>query len=293
MKNFWVIGDIHGEADLLDRLLEQIHGFEPEVLVFVGDYIDRGGHSREVIDRLLDLGDRAVCLMGNHELMMLNAMEDLGIGHSAVEQWYFNGGEATLQSFGFTSFFTFRSDMDPVYLDFFRSLKMSFRVPGQEGPGILVTHAGISPFIPLDALDGIQHYDDLVAYLLHMQIGWEDSFLWVRDAFFNASPDLWDGYVVVHGHTPVMKLQRFILRNGNRNYHFLEKDLCLRRDVQDGSLQSVDIDSGSFMSGRLSGIGFFEEEVRGKNRLHMRSLTVSREDIFPRDLGYVDELKST
>ena len=50
--------------------------------------------------------------MGNHEMMMLNAMDDMGYGGSPIELWYYNGGEATMHSFGFTSFFTFQSQME-------------------------------------------------------------------------------------------------------------------------------------------------------------------------------------
>ena len=116
MRNYWIIGDIHGEIGLLDRLLENIRRFDPEQIVFVGDYIDRRPHTREVVDRIMDLDVPVACLMGNHEMMMLNAMEDMGFGYSPIELWYYNGGEATLQSFGFTSFFSFQSDMDPRYM---------------------------------------------------------------------------------------------------------------------------------------------------------------------------------
>ena len=55
MKNYWIIGDIHGEMALLDQLLENIDRFNPEVIVFLGDYIDRGPHVKEVVDRIMNL----------------------------------------------------------------------------------------------------------------------------------------------------------------------------------------------------------------------------------------------
>ena len=103
MQNYWIIGDIHGEIDLLDSLLKHILKSDPHQIVFVGDYIDRGSHSREVVDRIMSLEVPVSCLMGNHELMMLNAMEDLGYGMNPIELWYYNGGEATVQSFGSSS----------------------------------------------------------------------------------------------------------------------------------------------------------------------------------------------
>ncbi|MEN8156371.1 MAG: metallophosphoesterase family protein [Bacteroidota bacterium] len=288
MKNYWIIGDIHGEIGLLDRLLEQIHRFDPDLIVFLGDYIDRGPHSREVIDRISELETEVVRLMGNHEMMMLNAMEDMGYGHSPIELWYYNGGEATLQSFGFTSFFSFQTDMDPHYLAFFQSLKMSHTIELPGNLKILATHAGVSPFIPLSDQMNMGSFGELNRYLLERQIDPEDSFLWVRDAFFGSTPDLWEGYLVVHGHTPVLKLKRFISANGKRQFLFVENDLCIRKDERSGQIVSMDIDSGSVISGRLSGLGLFVENGDPEHpAIRMRSLTVSGEEIAPRDLGLI------
>ena len=288
MKNYWFIGDIHGEIRLLDRLLENILRFNPDRIVFVGDYIDRGPQAREVVDCIMNLELAVSCLMGNHEWMMLNAMEDLGYGMNPIELWYYNGGEATLQSFGSSSFFSFQSDLDSRYLDFFQNLKMSEVLSLGPSGQVLVTHAGVSPFIPIADQLGLTGYESLIRYLTknHMDPG--DSFLWVRDAFFNSSPELWEGYLVIHGHTPVLKLKRFIVANGNSDFHFVENDLCIRKDRSTGQLQSVDIDSGSVLSGRLTGLGLFlEKEDPEHPEIRMRSLTVSREEIFPRDLGLV------
>ena len=291
MRNYWIIGDIHGEIGLLDRLLENIRRFGPEQIVFVGDYIDRGPHTREVVDRIMDLDVPVACLMGNHEMMMLNAMEDMGFGYSPIELWYYNGGEATLQSFGFTSFFSFQSDMDPGYLAFFRDLKMSHTIELEGGLKILATHAGVSPAIPVSDQLEMKSYAELNRYLLDKHIDPGDSFLWVREAFFGGDSSLWDGYLVVHGHTPVEKLKRFISDSGQKHFLFVENDLCLRRDGSGERIVSIDIDSGSVISGRLSGLGFFEEKSgSGKPSVRMRSMTVSREEIFPRDLGLVDGL---
>jgi len=286
MKNYWIIGDIHGELPLLDRLLEQLMKFDPEQVVFVGDYVDRGHRVKGVVDRLMELNERAVCLMGNHEMMMLNALAGLGFSHSPVEHWYYNGGEATIQSFGFSSFFSFQSGLESGYLEFFNDLHMAHEFSLGEAQRILVCHAGISPFVPIEAMLGMQNASALVDYLLQNQVQVEDSFLWVREAFFNASPDLWKGRVVVHGHTPVSKLHRFVESHGKRNFHFVEKDLALRKDLTSGQCISVDVDSGSVISGRLSALGFFEEEAAdGRLQVRMRSMTVSREELFPRDLG--------
>lgn len=288
MKNYWFIGDIHGEIRLLDSLLENVLRFQPELIVFVGDYIDRGPHAREVVDRIMGLEIPAACLMGNHEMMMLNAMDDLGYGYSPIELWYYNGGETTLQSFGFTSFFNFQSNMESMYLDFFRNLKMSHLIQVNHRLKVLGTHAGISPSIPLKDHVNMKDYNDLNQYLLKNHINPGDSFLWVREAFFNSPSNLWDGYLIVHGHTPNLKLKRFISSNGYKDFFFIENDICIRREPVNGKIVSIDIDSGSVISGRLTGLGFFlEDDNMDEAFVRMRSITVSVEDIFPRDLGRV------
>jgi hypothetical protein len=237
----------------------------------------------------MNMEGKVVCLMGNHELMMLNAMEDMGYGGSPIELWYYNGGEATMHSFGFTSFFSFRSQMENLYLEFFQNLKMCHSFEPVTGLKILVTHAGISPAIPLVDQIGMKNYRDLNRYLLEKHIEPGSSFLWTREAFFKSDPRLWQGQLVVHGHTPVMKLKRFIASTRQEQYYFAENDLAFRKDQDGESIVSIDVDSGSVISGRLSGLGFFiEEDTPGSSRVRMRSMTVAREDIFPRDLGLIN-----
>jgi len=289
MKNYWFIGDIHGEVRLLDNLLDHVQRFNPEEIIFVGDYIDRGAYSREVIDRVMGLEIPARCLLGNHEMMMLDAMENTGIGFSPVELWYYNGAETTLQSFGFTSFFSFQSGMDPGYLDFFRNLKMNHLLNLTDKVKVMAVHAGVSPAIPLQDQMKMENYRDLNRYMLKHHIDPGDSFLWVRDDFYNSSPDLWGEYLLVHGHTPVLMLKRFISQSGQKHFVFVENDLCIRKDAKTGRIVSVNIDSGSVITGRLTGLGFFmENEGKQEKSVRMRSLTVTAEEIFPRDLGPAD-----
>jgi len=286
MKNYWYIGDIHGEIVLLESLLTAIQKYKPHQIVFVGDYIDRGPYAREVIDRIMELEVPVACLMGNHEQMMLNALEDSVLGNNPMELWYRNGGEATLQSFGFSGFFSFQSQLEEHYLRFFRSLLMSHIVELGTDMKILAIHAGISPAIPLADQLLLKDYLDLQQYMLDKQLDAGDSFLWARESFFEGSSDLWKGYLVVHGHTPTLKLKRFVETGNYPHYHFVGNDLAIRRNGKEGEVVSVGIDSGSTISGRLSGLGFFIDNENGDgSSVQMRSLTVTREDIIPRDLG--------
>lgn len=286
MKNYWFIGDIHGEIALLNKLLEAILKQDPQQITFVGDYIDRGPYSKEVVDRIMKLELPVVCLMGNHELMMLEAFENSAFGYNPMELWYRNGGEATLQSFGLTGFFSFQSQMEDHYLQFFRSLRMSELTEPVPGMKILATHAGVSPLIPLADQLLLKDYKDLQQYVMNKQLDMEDSFLWARETFFKSSAKLWNGYMVVHGHTPTIKLKRFIQEGHFPNFDFIDNDLAIRRSGSQGKVVSVGIDSGSTISGRLTGLGVFVDPKEGSvSSMSMRSLTVTREDIFPRDLG--------
>lgn len=92
------IGDIHGCANLLDRLLDAVQPAPGDTLVFLGDYVDRGPDSRGVIDHLIALKQSANCIFlgGNHELMMMRARLD----PKREPAWLGYGGAQTLGSYG-------------------------------------------------------------------------------------------------------------------------------------------------------------------------------------------------
>jgi hypothetical protein len=109
----YVVGDIHGRADLLELLLGLIDahiggtGTTRPQLVFVGDYVDHGPESAETLARMRELtrdfGENVVCLMGNHERMMLDFLAD---PVTRGPRWLREGGAATLWSF--------RIDAEPI-----------------------------------------------------------------------------------------------------------------------------------------------------------------------------------
>ena len=206
----YVVGDIHGRADLLEKLhgqiLEDAKAFVSgrTVVVYLGDYVDRGLQSRAVIDLLLDAplaGFEAVHLKGNHEQFLLEFLADASIGLD----WLFNGGDATLYSYkvGRTGAWSsdeglrrlqadFRANLPERHLQFFRSLGLS-HVEGD----YLFVHAGVKPGVPLEQQ---KEYD----------------LLWIREEFLYAQADY--GRVVVHGHTiapgPEVKANRIGIDTG-------------------------------------------------------------------------------
>ena len=174
----FVIGDIHGCVDEVDRLLDTLAPATSDIVVFLGDYIDRGPSSQAVIARMLRLrheGPRCVFLKGNHEDMFLAYMGEMG---AYGEAFLFNGGEATLRSYGLEGQqpASVAARLPEEHLQFLRALEMRF----QQGP-FLCVHAGLAPHRPLDD----QNDEDL---------------LWIRDAFI-AHPHSF-GCTVLFGHTP-------------------------------------------------------------------------------------------
>src|SRR5260221_13830804 len=102
MSFTYVIGDIHGRYDLLDAALEKItaHGRgEAGVIVTIGDYVDKGPHSKQVIERLLPGvggGWKLVALKGNHDAMMIGHLRD----PAGMALWLGKGGGTALASPG-------------------------------------------------------------------------------------------------------------------------------------------------------------------------------------------------
>jgi serine/threonine protein phosphatase 1 len=135
------VGDIHGCRRSLEAL-EDYAGFtERDTIVTLGDYADRGPDTRGVIDYLQELGERmtVISLMGNHEVMMLEARKST----SALLFWMHPGvgGEATLQSYGAVSF----DDLPAAHWSFITGLKMY-----HETETHLFVHAGLEPQAALE-----------------------------------------------------------------------------------------------------------------------------------------------
>src|SRR6516164_1363402 len=97
----FAIGDIHGCPDELGAMLRRVNPKREDTVVFVGDYVDRGPSSRDVVEQLLafkrECACEIICLKGNHEDMLLSF---LGLPGHFGESFIFNGGAATLDSYG-------------------------------------------------------------------------------------------------------------------------------------------------------------------------------------------------
>ncbi len=193
----YAIGDIHGRADLLSDLIKKIEAdgrtacVLQKIVVLLGDYIDRGPDSREVVDILLDNplnGFGIVCLRGNHEEAALKFLDEPDYFHA----WRTFGAFETLRSYGVASFDprkgalcprevrdAFRRSLPAEHLAFLCSLPTSVAFGDY-----FFAHAGVQPTIPLtDQID--------------------ENLLWIREEFLESAEDF--GKIVVHGHSPTEK----------------------------------------------------------------------------------------
>lgn len=191
----YAIGDIHGRADLLDRLhaaIEDDLATAPEktVIVYLGDYVDRGPDSHGVIERLIRprfAGVETVALVGNHEDMLLQFL-DAPYGASL---WLSNGGDATLGSYkvkvpaSFDELLLTQRALLGAMPRHHKQFLSTLPVQVQYGDYLFV-HAGIKPGLPLDRQS-------------------REQMIWIRDVFLDSETD--HGLIVVHGHTIVHEVE--------------------------------------------------------------------------------------
>ncbi len=224
----YAIGDIHGQMPLLLHLYDvirqdsRIDPTERQMVIHLGDYIDRGRRSRDVIELLS--GDplpefETIFLRGNHEHMLLKGFYD----DCAAPGWLYNGGEKTLTSYGIYPERGFqasqcvplmmaqlRQALPERHLAFLKKTRLYHR----EG-GYVFAHAGIRPGVPLERQTG-------------------DDLMWIRDGFIDYPDPL--PYVVVHGHTPIEHPRLWLYR--------------------------IDVDTGACTTGRLTAVVLEGEDRR-------------------------------
>ena len=142
MSRYIAITDIHGELEKLENLLSKIETRPDDIFVFMGDYIDRGGKSKEVVDRIIKQANYNKCiyLIGSHEYAMLHSK------NQEYYQWLYDnyGGPATSKSYG-----GFENIMK-IHGDFYKNLKFYYLTDKY-----LFVHAGINPNYSLEEQDEV------------------------------------------------------------------------------------------------------------------------------------------
>lgn len=168
MNRLIAIGDIHGEYYKLKSLIEKLELKNSDTLIFLGDYIDRGFYSKEVIDYLLKCEKKCKCifLMGNHEYYFLKSHKN----EYAKDFFLTYGGIQTIDSYG-----SYKNILK-THKNFFEKLK-----PYYSTNNFLFVHAGIRPDKNLDEQETIDFYV-------------------IRDNFINYKHKL--KQKIIFGHTP-------------------------------------------------------------------------------------------
>ena len=194
-RRVYAIGDVHGRADLLSEILARIDDdlkarpAVDTVEVFLGDYIDRGPSSREVVNLLIARRREhdTIFLKGNHEDYALKFLSDPTI----LSKWKRIGGLDTILSYGLAPTHgddpqsqhqiaaEFSQAMPDSHRRFFKGLALSFTCGD-----FFFAHAGVRPGVPL-------------------RVQFQRDLLWIRDDFLLHEEDF--GKVIVHGHTPARK----------------------------------------------------------------------------------------
>lgn len=206
----YTIGDIHGRLDLLTEMLGLIvhdAGDAPHLdkhIIFLGDYVDRGLESREVLDLLVSdqpYGFEKTFIKGNHEDAMIQFLD----GETDGSMWLQFGGMATMASYDVflreegtreqqlvNASERLRERLPDDHLTFLRLLELSISFGDY-----FFAHAGVRPGVPLEA----QTPQDL---------------MWIRERFLNSPNN--HGKIVVHGHTisesPVVRSNRIGIDTG-------------------------------------------------------------------------------
>lgn len=188
--NVWAIGDVHGFSVTLEALLDQCELSMDDRVVLLGDLIDRGPDSFDVV-RIARCDPRIHCVKGNHEDMMVNGfnLEILQNPDSDMRYWLYNGGLATVASYvrDFTDDMG-QEDSERLLAQVSDDKEWMARLPSHL---VLdqwrLVHAGYDPRQDIDSQD-------------------EEVHLWIRRPFHSASEPIDKQRTVLFGHTPTMNL---------------------------------------------------------------------------------------
>lgn len=163
-----VIGDVHGYYDGLMLLLEAIAPDSEDQVYFMGDLIDRGPQSAQVVDFVRRSSYQ--CLLGNHEQMLLDVLDNSRVSSQVEQAWLYSGGYATITSYK-------ESTIPQEHLDWMLSLPKYLDLGN-----VWLVHAGVDPKIPLEKQT-------------------TEQLCWVRDEFHSIRQPYFPDKLIIIGHT--------------------------------------------------------------------------------------------
>ncbi|EAZ91493.1 metallophosphoesterase family protein [Crocosphaera chwakensis] len=162
-----VIGDVHGHYDTLNLLLEAVAPNQDDQVYFLGDLIDRGPQSSQVVKFVMK--HKYHCLLGNHEYMLLETVGKGGINSHQLQGWLYGGGYSTLVSYD--------HHIPQEHINWMKTLPTYLDLGD-----IWLVHGGIDPNIPLEQQTAQQ-------------------FCWIRDDFHGMDKPYFEDKLIITGHT--------------------------------------------------------------------------------------------
>lgn len=162
------IGDVHGHYKGLMKLMEAIAPASDDEVYFLGDIIDRGPQSSDVVDFVIQ--NNYTCLLGNHEQMLLNILTGDNIATATMQAWLYSGGQATIASYQ-------EATIPAEHLDWLKTLPTYLDLGD-----IWLTHAGVDPELPLSEQTA-------------------EQFCWIRDEFHSIQQPYFADKLIIIGHT--------------------------------------------------------------------------------------------
>ena len=310
-KKIWVVGDIHGMYDPLKRLITELRRREAlsdekvGKIIFIGDYIDYGPSSKEVLDLLMNLEYETVFMAGNHEDMLLHYCKKSRFYEEYGNMWFNgNGGQETVLSFNpepgiyrkvnrhplDTFFPDFSREFEhgdykfgKKYMDFFLNLVYSHTETLEyemETVKFAFSHAGLDVSRNLDDQLKLKNYDDFHSYVEKHNIYQKSFNLWSRQE----PNEKYGDYILVHGHTPTEMLPEYYKNMGGYKPesglpYFRFPEPQIRTGYEDYSdiwyfdgaladLISINIDTGAVFGNYLTAIGF-DSEISWNKRIEV------------------------
>lgn len=221
-KKIFVVADIHGCFDKLMSLWKKLEVTDNDLVIFLGDYIDRGAQVAETIKWILEQSKREnfIFLRGNHEQMMLDTFQK----RMDKITWLFNGGQTTIR--GLSKLKAEDKIFIEQFLNFVENLPLSYSIEIGERT-FFFCHAGVDSSKPLEEQT-------------------EDFLLWAREEFF----DTYDGEaVIIGGHSPVQAFKRFGVADNPRPVKLPDRNILLMDTgsfIRSGKISAVDILTGEY-----------------------------------------------
>jgi serine/threonine protein phosphatase 1 len=163
-----VIGDVHGHYDALSGLLEHISPDKDDEVYFLGDLIDRGPQSAQVVEFVMK--NNYNCIQGNHEIMLIDALGGEQVNHRMLQGWLQNGGNSTVISYG--------QKMPSIeHIEWIKTLPLYFDLDDY-----WLVHAGVDPHLTLEQQSS-------------------DQFCWIRRQFHSSHKPYFNDKTIIIGHT--------------------------------------------------------------------------------------------